>query len=156
VGRRRQHELETLHRFTPWYVETRWTVRARTDAHARSLYGADVSFPSTGPDARVTAVLRDGGSVPVADQPVPLDFVSYFSVRSASSGYVIVPSRHAAGATATTVPVAPQWSAPQAGPSLMITLARARRFRTLSLAARVVPVPRADAVDATARRLGAR
>ena len=156
VVRRRQHELETVHRFTPWYVETRWTVRARSRAYARGRYGADVSFPSTGASAQVSAVLVDGRSIPIGDQPVPLDQVSYFSVRSERSGYVIVPRDRPVGATATTVLAAPQWSAPHAGPSLVIALARARRFSAVSLAARLVPVPNADSADATARRLGAR
>ena len=156
VVRRRQHELETVHRFTPWYVETRWTARARRRAHARTRYGAEVSFPSTGPGAHVTAVLLDGSSVDVAPRPLPLERVADFSVRSAQSGYVIVPSERPAGATAQTVPVGAQWSAPQPGPSLVVTLARARRFKSLSLAARLVPVPDAGSTDATARRLGAR
>ena len=152
---RRQHELETIHRFTPWYVETRWTARARSRAYARARYGADVGFPSTGPDAHVSAVLRDGRQVAVGDQPISLAGVSYLSVRSARSGYVIVPLERPAGATARIVAVTPQWSAPQAGPTLVVTLARAQRFASVSLSARLVPVPDAGSVDAVARRLGA-
>ena len=153
---RREHDLETVHRFTPWYVETRWTARARSRRHASARYGAEVAFPSTGPDARVLAVMSDGRQVPLADQSVPVDGVSYFSVRSAGSGYVVVPSEYPPGATARTVPVAAQWSAPQAGPSLIVTLAGARSFASVSLGARLVPVPDPGSVDATARRLGAR
>ena len=156
VVQRGKHRLETLHRFTPWYVETRWTARARRRPAVRGRYGAEVSFPSTGPGAHVTAVHFDGRHVAVTGRPLPLAGVSYFNVRSANSGYVVVPRERPAGATARIVPVTPQWSAPHPGPSLVVTLARARRFESLALGARIVPVPDPASIDATARRLGAR
>ena len=156
VVRRRQHDLETIHRFTPWYVETRWTARARSRRHAAARYGAEVRFPSTGAGAHVSAVLFDGRRVAVGAAPLPLEAVSYFSVRSAASGYVIVPLERPVGATARVLSVAPQWSAPDAGPTLVVTLADARRFMSVSLGTRFVPVPDADAADAVARQLGAR
>ncbi|CAA9517535.1 MAG: hypothetical protein AVDCRST_MAG69-2859 [uncultured Solirubrobacteraceae bacterium] len=154
--RTRQHDLEALHRFTPWYVETRWTARARTRAYARGHYGAEATFPSTGADAQLTAVLLDGRSVPVGPEPLALDLISYFHVRSSASGYVVVPVERPSGALAHAVPVTAQWSAPSPGPSLVVTLATAQRFKSVSMTARVVPVRNPSAADATARRLGAR
>lgn len=154
--RTRQHDLEALHRFTPWYVETRWTVEARTRAYARGRYGAETTFPSTGADAQVTAVLFDGRSVPVGPEPLALELVSYFHVRSSASGYVVVPLERPSGALAHSIPVTAQWSAPNPGPSLVVTLAAAERFKSVSMTARMVPVRNPSAADATARRLGAR
>jgi hypothetical protein len=151
-----RHELKSSHRFRPWYIETAWTATARTRAHARKRYGMDVSFPSTGPNAHVLAVLADGRRVPVADAPIPLAAVSYFHVQSELSGYVIVPVERPRGARARTRVVPTQWSAPQAGPTLVVEAARARRFRSVSFSARMVPVRNPDSADATARQLGAR
>jgi hypothetical protein len=151
-----RHVLLTAHRFRPWYIETRWTATARTRVHARRRYGMDVSFPSTGPGAEAFAVLRDGRRVPVGDVPIPLAVVSYLHVQSAQSGYVVVPVERPRGARVHSVAVSSQWSAPLAGPTLVVEAARARRFRAISFAARLVPVRNPASADATARQLGAR
>jgi hypothetical protein len=151
-----RHAMRTVHRFTPWWINTSWSARPRTKAQARKRYTAHVLFPSTGPGAQVLAVLTDGQQVPVGTNPIPLSLVSYFSVRSGQSGYVVVPTRRPARATAATMNVARQWSAPNPGPTLAVRVAKARRFKSIGLTARMVPVPNPDAVADTARQLGAR
>lgn len=101
-------------------------------------------------------MLFDGRSVPVGAEPIPLELVSYFHIRSSASGYVVVPTQRPSGALAHSIPVTAQWSAPNPGPSLVVTMAAAQRFESVSLTARVVPVRNPTAADATARQLGAR
>jgi hypothetical protein len=108
----------TRHRFTAPTVESRWTVRGRR----RSV---DVLFPSWGRRARIAAVRRDGSSVTVGRRRVPLRDVVYLRVRSARSGYVVVPLRRA-GVTARTLPTRRQSSAPNSGPTLALRLRRDR------------------------------
>lgn len=151
-----RHELRTAHRFRPWYIETTWTATARTRPVARRRYGVEISFPSTGPAAQAFAVLTDGRKLPVGEQPIPLAVVSYFHVQSELSGYVIVPVERPPGARVAIRAVSPQWSAPQAGPTLVVQAAGARRFQAISFGARMVPVRNPDSADATARQLGVR
>ena len=150
-----RHVLRTDHRFTPWWIETTWKVRARSRNVARQRYSAEVHFPSTGPDARAYAVLADGRRVAVGDGPIPVALVAYLDVRSRQSGYVIVPRERPAGAQVTATAVTPQWSAPAAGPTTVITLSRPRRFTSQTMGVRMVPVTNAAAAAQVARQLGA-
>lgn len=139
----------TTHRFAPRFIETRWTVRRLRGA---GHYSADVLFPSWGRGARAYAVLRDGRRVAVSRR-IPLADVAYFHVASERSGYVVKPLSRPAGARAHALATHPQSSAPRPGPTLAIQLARASRFRSASLAVRLVPVKDAAEAEAVARRL---
>ena len=107
------------HRFTANAVTTAWSLRG-----ARRGVGARVMFPTYGPGAHVEAVLRDGRRVPVGSAPLKLTRVKRFLLRSAHSGYQVVPV--AGGGAATSLQIASQSSAPRAGRSLVVRLRGAR------------------------------
>lgn len=119
-------------------------------------YTASAQFPSTGPDARVWAVQSGGARIEVGSTPLDLSAVSWFLVQSHASAYVVVPGLRPAAATAFTTPTPAQPSAPNAGPTLSIELARRSRWESLALSARIVPVPDPARADDYARVLGAR
>ncbi len=106
------------HRFTGSTVTTAWKLRG-----ARHGATAKVMFPTYGPGSRVEAVLRDGRRVTVGATPLKLARVKRFLLHSEHSGYEVVP---VGGATATSVQVTSQSSAPRAGRSLVIRLRGAR------------------------------
>ena len=150
AGRVRSHgfDADVTHRFTFGFVESRWELRRRGGPRR---YTADVLFPSTGGGAQVTAVLRDGSRLPVGAAPMRAGAVAYLHVRSARSGYVVVPRPAGAGLTARAIRSDAQSSAPEPGPTLALGLAP-RRGRS-ALAARIVPVPAGEDPAAAARRL---
>lgn len=125
--------VTTTHRFTPGFVDTRWRIDGGTDRRA----SADVLFPSTGSNARVTAVLRDGRRVRVGGTRIALDRVARFEVRSTHAGYTVTPLSRPKGATAHIVRPARQSSAPNPGPTLGIQVSRAAKVSTKAFAARV-------------------
>lgn len=125
----------TRHRFTARFVETRWTVRG-----ARG-HTVDALFPSWGRGARLVAVRSDGSRVVIRRRRTPIARVAYLRVLSARSGYVVVP-RRTTGVTARALRTRRQSSAPHAGPTLALRLAR-KRF-----AVRLAPA--ADAAEAAA------
>jgi hypothetical protein len=142
--------VRTRHRFTRGYVGTRWRVRR---ASGRSRQTVDVLFPSTGRGrARVTAVLRDGSERPIGLARRPLRQIVYLHVRSADAGYVVVPRSRPPGATVHLLRTRAQSSAPDAGPTLAVQLARESRARHAAFSARVAPVT-AEHRDAVAARL---
>ena len=112
------------HRFSAGSIETHWTVSGRRGS-------SDVLFPSWGRRARVVAVRRDGSRTTVRRRPLALRHIAFLEVRSRRAGYVVVPLRRA-GVTARTLPVRPQSSAPQPGPTLALRFRRARMAVRLS------------------------
>jgi hypothetical protein len=122
----------TTHQFTARSIRTRWDLWLR---HSTARYTVDVRFPSSGPDAHITAVLRDGTRVPIGVAPMALAAVAWFEVRSQRTGYVVVPARMPARTTARALTPAPQSAAPIPGPTLTLQIARDRRFRHVGLAA---------------------
>ena len=101
------------YRFTPGWIEARWTLRAPRAAQST------VTFPSWGRAAQVEATLADGRTVALGHKPVA--GVRVLHVHSARSGYRV----NLRGAeTVRLVDVAPQPSQPDPGPSAEVRLAR--------------------------------
>ena len=118
------------YRFTPVAIEGRWTVTGRGGV-------TGVTFPSWGRHARITAMLRDGRTVAIAQRPVPLAGIRSLHVDSARSGYRIVPLDRQRDAAVRLIPSRPQSSQPDPGPTLEVMLGAApARF-----AARIVVDP---------------
>jgi hypothetical protein len=124
--------VTTTHRFTPGFVDTRWTIHG-----GERRASADVLFPSTGKGASVTAVLRDGRRVRVGSTRIALARIDHFEVHSVLSGYTVTPLRRPRGATAHVVRPSRQKSAPNPGPTLGIQVSRAAKVRTAAFAARI-------------------
>ena len=136
------------HRFTAAHVESRWSLRG-SGGQDRTV---EVLFPSTGRrSARLWAVRRDRARSRVGRRPVNSRGISYLHVRSARSGYVVVPLARA-GIAVRAVPAAPQDSAPDAGPTLAVRFADRR---TVRFAVRIAPARTAAAAARVAARLGA-
>jgi hypothetical protein len=102
----------------------------------------------------VTAVLRDGTLRPVGRGPLALADVAFISVRSEHSGYVVILRSAPAGARLRAVRPAPQPSAPQPGPTALVSVAGAGSAAT-TLQARIAVVRDPADVGGVARRLGA-
>jgi hypothetical protein len=83
-------------------------------------------FPTYGPGSRVEAVLHNGRRVTVGTAPLALARVRHLLLRSARSGYQVVPVGHPRGSVATSLQVHSQSAAPRAGRSLVIRVARGR------------------------------
>jgi hypothetical protein len=130
------------HRFTARWIETSWTLRG---AAGRS---ADVLFPSWGRYAAVELVRRDGSRVVAGRSRVRLSGVAHICVRSARSGYVIVPLKLPAGATARVLHPARQGSAPRPGPTLAIRVLRPSGAGRAAMAVRLTTGRRGDATCA--------
>jgi hypothetical protein len=109
------------HHFTGSSVTTAWALRG-----GRGGVQVRVMFPTYGPGSRVEAVLRNGRRVTVGSAPLALARVGRFLMRSAHSGYEVVPVGHPRGAVAGSLQVASQSSAPRAGRSLVVRVARGR------------------------------
>ena len=107
------------HRFTASAVSTAWSLRG-----ARRGLRARVLFPTYGPGTHVEAELRNGRRVIVGSAPIALARVKRFLLRSARSGYEVVPV--AGGGEATSLQVASQSSAPRADRSLVVRLSDTR------------------------------
>jgi hypothetical protein len=110
----------TDYRFTPRFIDARWTLRGRPRA------AASVTFPSWGRGARVQALLRDGRTVALGRSPLALSRVRALQVTSERSGYQVRPLAGSAGAVARLVATRPQPADPNPGPSVEITLPRGR------------------------------
>jgi hypothetical protein len=138
----------TSHRFTAFFVQTTWSLR-RTGAPGRAT--ADVLFPSWGSDARVSAVLRGGGTRRIGDVRIPLARITSLRIESRNGAYVVLPWRRPRGATVHLLRTHPQSSAPLAGPTLAVQLARASRTRAVRFSARYAPVESGRAARVAAR-----
>ena len=146
-------EARTTHRFTPGYIETRWALRRRAGI---SPYTVSVLFPSYGDGAHVEAVRRDGSRVRVSSDAIALRNVAYFHVRSAQSGYVVVPRGAPEHATTRISQPDEQSSAPRPGPTLIVRLDKSFATGSAGMTARMaIARTRADAA-AAATFLGAR
>ena len=124
--------VTTTHRFTPGFIDTRWTIQG-----GERRASADVLFPSTGKNATVTAVLRDGRRARVGTTRIALSRIERFEIRSAHSSYTVTPLARPKGATAHTVRPARQSSAPNPGPTLGIQVSRAAKVSRTTFAARI-------------------
>jgi hypothetical protein len=113
----------SAYRFTPGWIEGRWTLRSRVSATAA------VTFPSWGRGARVEATLEDGRTVAVGR--VPLAGVRTLHIVSERSGYRVTPR---GAATVRLVAARRQSSDPDPGPTLEVLVGRGRR---LAFAARI-------------------
>jgi hypothetical protein len=125
----------TSHRFTGAFIDTYWRLdRLRGRARLR----ADITFPSCGRDASVSALLRDGTRVRIsAGRAVALDTIVRFEISSARSGYAVAPLRRPRGAVAHVILPARQSSQPDPGPTLAIEVARGARWSRARFAARI-------------------
>ena len=130
----------TSHRFTEAFIDTYWRLdRLRGRARLR----ADVTFPSWGRDASVTALLRDGTRVRIsAGRAVALAAIVRFEISSARSGYAVAPLRRPRGAIAHVILPSRQSSQPDPGPTLAIEVARGARWSRARFAARIRVHPR--------------
>jgi hypothetical protein len=100
------------YRFTPRAIEGRWSVRGGAGT-------ARVTFPTWGRAAGVVAELRDGRRILLGHRRFPLAQVRALHVRSAASGYRLVPR---GGTTVRLLRVPPQPSQPDPGPTLEILI----------------------------------
>ena len=98
----------------------------------------EVTFPSWGGEATITAHRRDGSDVVLGDGRIDLDDVRSFTIRSARSGYDIEPLARMKGMTAELLHPRPQDSAPLCGPTLAIRLLDRRRPRRASFGVRLL------------------
>jgi hypothetical protein len=152
----REAAVETVHRFKPAHIETRWKIVPRHKARLT----VDVLFPSWGQSAQIEAVLVNGARVTLARKGAPgrrirMGDIAYFYLAGEDSGYVVVP----AGATRGTAHVLypkPQSSAPRPGPTLAIQLVRQARFRQLGLKVRIAPAATTQQAAEAASRLRAK
>jgi hypothetical protein len=108
----------TSYRFTPEWIEARWTLRTRGDAQAT------VTFPSWGAGAHAEATFADGSTAPLGRSPVA--GVVAVHISTAASGYRVF--LHGAE-TVELVDVAPQPSQPDPGPSVAVGISRALTAR---------------------------
>jgi hypothetical protein len=146
--------VETVHRFKPAHIETRWKVQPK---RRRKRLTVDVLFPSWGHHARVEAVLFNGARVTLAqpgapDGSVAMRDVAYFYLAGEDTGYVVVPKGPVRGSAHVLRPKR-QSSAPRPGPTLAIQLVRHARFRRVGLTARIAPAASFDAAARVAARL---
>jgi hypothetical protein len=100
------------YRFTATAIEARWTVSGQGGR-------ARVTFPSGGRGARVTATLRDGTRVALTGRTLPLRQVRSLHVRSARSGYTLIPR---GDGRARLIATRPEASQPRPGPTVEISL----------------------------------
>jgi hypothetical protein len=162
IARGRSHSsaasVETVHRFKPAHIETRWKV---TPKRRRKRLTVDVLFPSWGRQAHVEAVLVNGTRVTLAQKGLPsqrlrMRDVAYFYLAGEETGYVVVPKGPVRGFAHILRPKR-QSSAPRPGPTLAIQLVRQARFRRIGLTVRIAPAASADqAAKAAARLRGSR
>jgi hypothetical protein len=146
--------VDTTHRFTEAWIETRWAIARRR----RGRYTVDVLFPSWGRGAIVEAVLRGGRRVILAGpgrrrRSVSLRHVAYFYIAGEDTGYVVVPVGDRPRATAHILRPKAQSSAPRPGPTLAVQLAPGKRFRRLGMAVRIAPAHTKQDAARIARRL---
>jgi hypothetical protein len=140
VGRRRAgpFEVTSRHRFGPTAIDERWTVRRR--GGGRDAHSVVAQLPCWGRAASSVAVLRNGRTVPVAvgGASVPLEAVRAFRIRSQEAGYRVLLRGRPRG-TVRAVPTEVESANPTPGPTLELTFASGKRFRSAELAVRIVP-----------------
>jgi hypothetical protein len=114
----------TAHRFTSRFIESTWTAGAQQSRGRTATVTA--RFPSTGGNAGVEAVMRDGSVVTLGSKQISLRHVRAFRVRSSRSGYEVRILSAPSGAVASASRPAAQPDAPKPGPSLVVRLAGGR------------------------------
>jgi hypothetical protein len=97
-------------------------------------------------------VMRSGETRRVGTVRIPLDRIAHLVIASRYGGYVVLPRRRPRGATVHLLHPAAQSSAPLAGPTLAVQIARESRARTAVFSARYAPANSGRAA-ATAARL---
>jgi hypothetical protein len=134
------------HRFRTDSIETTWSLRPRRsgDDHAagrgsRRSHRADVLLPSWGRGAEFVAIFEDGERRRLGRSATPLARIAALCVRSARSGYAVVPVAAPAAATARLLRPRAQSSAPHPGPTLAIRIAAGSSFRSAALTLRLLP-----------------
>jgi hypothetical protein len=138
----------TTHRFTHFYVQTSWSLR-RISARGRAT--VDVLFPSWGADAQVEAVMRDGDVRRLGTVRVPLKRITHLVIKSRHGSYVVLPRTRPRGATVHLLHPHAQSSAPLAGPTLAVQIARESGARTARFSARYAPLNSERAAESAAR-----
>ena len=108
----------TSHRFTPPFIETTWSLQGAVGDTA------DVLFPSWGRRTSVIGLRRDGSRVVIGSRRSPLAGLDQICIRSARSGYAVVPRDAPAGASVRTIVPSAQSSAPRPGLTLAIEILR--------------------------------
>ena len=126
--------ITSAYRFTERAIDARWTVKRVAKA-----LRAGATFPSWGREARIVARLRDGSRRRVTGRPLALARVAAFEIRSASSGYLVIPRGAPRDATVRAIRPAAQSSAPVPGPSLRVTFGRQLAVRLVPGLSRSVP-----------------
>jgi len=111
----------TAYRFTPGWIEARWTLRAAT------AVDATITFPSWGRGGHAIATLRDGRTARLSLRCLPLAGIRSIHVVSARSGYTVTPLSEPAGAEVHLIAARPQSSDPDPGPTVQIRIAGTRR-----------------------------
>jgi hypothetical protein len=147
--------IQTRHRFRADSVQTWW--RVTPEGNRRSPHDVTAMFPSTGSDATVTAVLRDGARVQLSPTAsVRLADTAFFHLSGTSCGYVVVPRSQAPRGRARLIAARPQASAPLPGPTLALELITGAPLRPVTLSVRIAPARGAEQASRVATALGAR
>jgi hypothetical protein len=139
--------VRSTNRFTPSFIETTWTLVRR--GGGRTAYDAEALLPSTGPGARLVAVMKDGSRISVSSATKLAD-VDYFHVVSGESGYVVRVLAAPAGTTVRELATEHQSSAPRSGPSLSLRFARSWTGRQALVRVRIATARGAGAAPAAA------
>ena len=125
----------TSHRFTASFIDTHWRLDRH---HGHTPLRVDVTFPSWGHDATITALLRDGTRARIsAGRSLTLATIARFEISSAGSGYAVAPLRRPQGAIAHLILPTRQSSQPDPGPTLAIEVARGTHWIHARFAARI-------------------
>ena len=112
--RRGRIVARTSHRFTARAVDVRWSVRGAGGDSVTIL------FPSWGQRGEIIAVSANGLPREVDTNALALRGIDHLCVRSAHSGYVVVPRRRPHGARVRSLVPRPQSSEPRPGPTLVV------------------------------------
>ena len=134
--------IRSRHRFRSRYIESTWTLLPRAGAGRQT---AHATFPSWGPEAKVTIVHRDGRRTRLTSGKVALADVSWFELMGADGGYVVVP-RTRPRARVHLLRADPQSTSPQPGPTLAVELLDRERPHRIDLTVRYAPAR--DVADA--------
>ncbi len=146
--------VRTRHRFTADAVETSWRVLPAHDQD--DPHDVGLLFPSTGADAAVTAVLRDGRRLTLTEASTPkLADIAWLHLGGRDCGYVVVVRSRALPGTARISRPRAQSSAPQPGPTVVFELLHDRALRPLVACVRVAPARDLAEAERVARALGA-
>lgn len=143
--------IHSRHRFLADFVQSTWRI---VPAHAHTgAHDVEIHFPTTGDDATIVAVLHDGSRRRVGSEPVALGDVAWFHLSGRRCGYVVRPLTHRSAGVARLRHPAPQASAPEAGPTLVLELVRGGRLGPLGLRVRLAPARGTEEAERVAATL---